>query len=98
MPKKPQSRNSRASTQTDFEQGRYEEARTQFEQTLAVVPRWFAPIHLRLGMTYEAIKDTARAQMELEKYLELAPADSPDREATRKHLQEMRGGVPAKGK
>lgn len=81
-----------------FEQGRYDEARAQFEQTLAAVPRWFAPIHLRLGLTYEALKDTARAQMELEKYLELAPADAPDRDATRKHLQDMRGGVPDKGK
>ena len=81
-----------------FEQGRYDEARAQFEQTSAAVPRWFAPIHLRLGMTYEALKDTTRAQMELEKYLELAPADAPDRDATRKHLQDMRGGAPAKGK
>jgi len=80
-----------------FEQGRYDEARVQFEQTSAAIPRWFAPIHLRLGMTYEGLKDTARAQMELEKYLELAPADAPDREATRKHLQDMRG-VPAKNK
>jgi tetratricopeptide (TPR) repeat protein len=36
-----------------FDQGRFEEARAMFEQTLAKVPRWFAPIHLRLGLTYE---------------------------------------------
>jgi tetratricopeptide (TPR) repeat protein len=79
-----------------FDQGRYEEARAKFEQTLAAVPRWFAPIHLRLGRTYEVLNDTVRAESEFEKYLELAPADAPDREATRKHLNDMKGIRPAK--
>jgi tetratricopeptide (TPR) repeat protein len=77
-----------------FDQGRYDEARAQYEQTLAAVPRWFAPIHLRLGLTYEALKDSARAQTEFEKYLELAPDDAPDRDATRRHLQDMKGTPP----
>jgi len=80
-----------------YDQRRYDEARAKFEQTLAVVPRWFAPIHLRLGMTYEALKDMSLAQSELEKYLDLAPADAPDREGASKHLQALRG-VPAQSK
>ena len=67
-----------------------------FEQTLEHVPRWFAPIHLRLGVTYEALTDISRAEMEFEKYLELAPADAPDRDGVRKHLMEMKGGAPSK--
>jgi tetratricopeptide (TPR) repeat protein len=79
-----------------FDQGRFEDARAMFEQTLEHVPRWFAPIHLRLGLTYEALTDTSRAELEFEKYLELAPPDAPDRDGVRKHLIEMRGGAPSK--
>ncbi len=79
-----------------FDQGRYEDARAMFEQTLEHVPRWFAPIHLRLGLTYEALTDTSRAESEFEKYLELAPPDAPDRDGVRKHLIDMRGGAPSK--
>ncbi|HTF37038.1 MAG TPA: tetratricopeptide repeat protein, partial [Blastocatellia bacterium] len=79
-----------------FDQGRFEDARAMFEQTLEHVPRWFAPIHLRLGLTYEALTDTSRAELEFEKYLELAPPDAPDRDGVRKHLMEMRGGAPSK--
>ena len=79
-----------------FDQGRLEEARAMFERTLEHVPRWFAPIHLRLGLTYEAMKDTPRAEMEYEKYLELAPPEAPDRDGVRKHLVDMKGGPPSK--
>ncbi|HXI90566.1 MAG TPA: tetratricopeptide repeat protein [Blastocatellia bacterium] len=79
-----------------FDQGRYEDARAMFEQTLEHVPRWFAPIHLRLGLTYEALTDISRAEAEFEKYLELAPPDAPDRDSVRKHLVELRGGPPSK--
>ena len=79
-----------------FDQGRFEDARAMFEQTLEHVPRWFAPIHLRLGLTYEALTDISRAETEFEKYLELAPPDAPDRDSVRKHLMEMRGGAPSK--
>jgi protein O-mannosyl-transferase len=79
-----------------FDQGRFEEARAMFEQTLEHVPHWFAPIHLRIGLTYEALTDISRAEMEFEKYLELAPPDAPDRDGVRKHLMEMKGGAPSK--
>jgi protein O-mannosyl-transferase len=77
-----------------FDQRRYDEAREKFEQTLAGVPRWFAPIHLRLALTYEALKDIPRAVAEYEKYLELAPADAPDREKTSQHLRDLKGAPP----
>jgi len=79
-----------------FDRGRYDEARTKFEQTLAGVPHWFAPIHLRLALTYEALKDIPRAEEEFEKYLELAPQDAPERERTTKHLQDLKGVPPTK--
>ena len=79
-----------------FDQGRFEDARAMFEQTLTQVPRWFAPIHLRLGLTYEALKDPSRAEREFERYLELAPAEAPDRDGVRKHLADMKGGAPSK--
>jgi tetratricopeptide (TPR) repeat protein len=79
-----------------FDQRRFEDARAMFEQTLGHVPRWFAPIHLKLGRTYESLMDTTRAEMEFEKYIELAPPDAPDREGVANHLVEMKGGAPLK--
>jgi tetratricopeptide (TPR) repeat protein len=78
------------------DQGRFEEAREMYELTLAHVPRWFAPIHLRLGLIYEALGNTSRAEAEFERYLVLAPTEAPDRESVSKHLTTMRGGAPTK--
>ena len=75
------------------EQGRFEEARVMYEQALAKIPPWFAPIHMRLGLTYEALGDLSRAETEFEQYLELAPVDAPDRENVRKHITTLKGGV-----
>ena len=78
------------------DQARFEEARAMYEQTLAQIPPWFAPIHMRLGLTYEALGDYSRAETEFEKYLELAPVDAPDRESVRKHLTTLKGVAPSK--
>ena len=78
------------------DQGRFEDARVMYEQTLTSVPHWFAPIHMRLGLIYEALGDTSRAVMEFDKYLELAPADAPDKDNVRKHLTTLKGGGPSK--
>ncbi len=78
------------------DQGRFEDARAMYEQTLGHVPSWFAPIHLRLGATYEALGDTPRAEAEFEKYLELAPSEAPERENVRKHITDLKGGAPSK--
>ena len=78
-----------------FDQGRFEDARAMYEQTVGQVPRWFATIHLRLGLTYEALGNMPRAEAEFEKYLELAPTAAPEREGVRKHLTTMKG-APSK--
>jgi len=77
------------------DQARFDEARAMYELTLQHVPRWFAPIHLRLGLIYEALEDMTRAEAEFEKYLELAPPEAPERESVRKHLTSLRGGAPS---
>lgn len=78
------------------EQGRFEDARVMYEQTLKHVPHWFAPIRLRLAMTYESMGDIPRAQSEFEKYLEIAPSDASDKESVRRHLTSLKGGASPK--
>jgi protein O-mannosyl-transferase len=75
--------------------GRFEDARAMYERTLGQVPPWFATIHLRLGVTYEALGNTSQAEAAFEKYLELAPPDAPEREGVRKHLLTLKG-APSK--
>lgn len=77
-----------------FDQGRYDEARTMFELTASRLPRWFAPIHVKLGLTYEALKDVPRALAEYETYLELAPADATDRDGVKRHINDLRVAPP----
>jgi len=77
-----------------FDQGRYDEARAMFELTASRLPRWFAPIHIKLGLTYEALKDIPRALVEYEKYLELAPADAADRDGVKRHINDLRVAPP----
>ena len=70
-----------------FDQGRYEEALTMFEGALSTVPRRFAPIHLRLGWTYDKLGQTANARTEYLKYLELSPNASDAAEVNRRLSQ-----------
>ena len=74
-----------------FEQARYGDALAKLEQAAKQLPPWFAPIHMKLALAYEALGDTGRAESSYVKYLELAPPDAQEREAVRKHLNEMRG-------
>jgi tetratricopeptide (TPR) repeat protein len=76
-----------------FDQGRFDDALTLYQKTFAEVPGWFAPIHLKLGLTYEGLKDLPRAEAEFNKYLALAP-DAPDQENVRKHILAMKGNAP----
>lgn len=78
------------------EQGRFEDARVMYEKTVAHVPRWFAPVHMRLGLTYEALTDTHRAELEYERFLELASPEAPEREGIGKRLAELRGEAQSK--
>jgi protein O-mannosyl-transferase len=81
-----------------IERGRYDDARTMYQQTLDVVPWWFAPVHLKLGIVYEGLGDLSRAESEYNQYLALAP-DAPDRDDVKNHITSMmkRGAPPSKG-
>jgi tetratricopeptide (TPR) repeat protein len=81
-----------------IEQARFDDARTMYQRALEEVPGWFAPIHLKLGIVYEGLGDTSRAEREYNQYLLLAP-DAPDREDVKNHISAMlkRGAPPSKG-
>ena len=70
-----------------FDQGRYEEALAMFENALDTVPRSFAPIHLRLGWTYDKLGQRVNARTEYEKYLELSPNAADATEVNRRLSQ-----------
>lgn len=76
-----------------FDQGRFDEALEMYQKTLEQVPGWFAPIHLKLGFTYEALRDLSRAESQFNQYLLLAP-DAPDREDVKNHITSMKRGAP----
>jgi protein O-mannosyl-transferase len=79
-----------------FDQGRFDDALAMYQKTVADVPGWFAPVHLKLGLTYEGLKDLSRAEVEFNEYLALAP-DAPDQDSVKKHITGMKGNAaPAK--
>jgi protein O-mannosyl-transferase len=71
-----------------FDQGRYQEALSMFEQALDKVPRRYAQIHLRLGLTYDKLGQAENARASYQKYLELAP-DAPDRAEVTRRLSQV---------
>ena len=73
------------------EQNRYDEALSMFEKTAADVPQWFFPIHLRLGMVYEKLGRLEEAKAEYGRFLEVAPAASPDVKDVQAHLLQLQG-------
>jgi tetratricopeptide (TPR) repeat protein len=72
-----------------LEQRRLNDALTMFQKTLEEVPAWFAPVHLKLGLVYETLGDTQRAESEYDEFLRLAP-DAPEHDDVKTHLNEMR--------
>lgn len=68
---------------------RFEEARAMFEQTKSNVPRWFAPVHAKLGQVYEGLGQKDQARAAYEKYLELARPDAQDRNAIKTRLAQL---------
>ncbi|HKP85790.1 MAG TPA: tetratricopeptide repeat protein, partial [Blastocatellia bacterium] len=72
-----------------FDQQRYEKAQAMFELVAAQVPRWFSPIYIKLGQTYESLRQPDRARIEYEKFLEFAPPESPDIKSVENHLRQM---------
>jgi tetratricopeptide (TPR) repeat protein len=78
-----------------FDRKRFENARRMFEQVANRLPRWFAPVHIRLGQTYEGLNQPDRARAEYERYLELAPVEMPDRKSVENRLRQMDGNASA---
>lgn len=72
-----------------FDQQRYENAQTMFEMVAAKVPRWFSPIYIKLGQTYEGLRQIDRARAEYEKFLRFAPPESPDIKSVQNHLRQL---------
>lgn len=68
---------------------RYEEALKMFEQVAASVPRWFSPIHIKLGQTYESLNQIDRALIEYNKFLEVAPPESQDIKSVQNHIIQL---------
>jgi tetratricopeptide (TPR) repeat protein len=60
-----------------------------FELAAGQLPRWFSPIHIKLGQTYESLNQIDRARAEYEKFLELAPPESPDIKSVQNHLNQL---------
>lgn len=78
-----------------LDQARYEDARVMYEKTLARVPRWFAPIHLKLGLVFQALNDLSRAELEFEKYLDMSPAASDGDDVRRRIAAIKRASPPS---
>jgi tetratricopeptide (TPR) repeat protein len=68
--------------------GRFEDARRMFEQSRGDLPGRFAPIHLKLGRSYDGLGQVPEPKAEYEKYLELAPA-AKDRAEVSRRLAEL---------
>jgi tetratricopeptide (TPR) repeat protein len=56
-----------------FDRGRYDEALDMYELTRSGASSWYAPLHLKLGQTYDRLGRAQQARDEYNKYLELAP-------------------------
>jgi protein O-mannosyl-transferase len=78
-----------------FDQKRFEDARVMFEKIVRSTPRWFAPVHIRLGQTYEGLNQIDRARAEYEKYLEIAPVEFPDRKSVQNRLRYLDNSTTA---
>ncbi len=72
-----------------FDQRRFEDAQKMFEMAAAQTPRWFSPIHIKLGQTYESLKQIDRAIIEYQKFLEVAPPESQDIKSVQAHIRQL---------
>lgn len=72
-----------------YEQNRFEEAQKMFEMVQSQVPRWFSPIHVKLGQTYESLNQIDRAIAEYQKFIEIAPPESQDIKSVQNHIRQL---------
>jgi tetratricopeptide (TPR) repeat protein len=79
-----------------FAQTRYEEARQMYERALQRVPSKYAPIHLKIGLSWEALGQPEKARAEYSTFLEYAPAAAPERKAVGQRITQLSGASNAK--
>jgi tetratricopeptide (TPR) repeat protein len=72
-----------------FDQGRYQEARLMFELCRQEVPRWYAPIHMKLGQVYEQLGERALAREAYQEFLHLTPPGTENRNQVSQRLQQL---------
>jgi len=70
-----------------FDKGRYDEALDMYELTQSGTSTWYAPLHLKLGQTYDRLGRVQQARDEYNKYLELAPYASDRKDIFRRLSQ-----------
>jgi protein O-mannosyl-transferase len=63
-----------------FGRERYEEALSLYQEVARRTPDNYPPVYLGIGSSYERLLQVDKAVAAYNKYLELAPADVPDRE------------------
>jgi Tfp pilus assembly protein PilF len=71
-----------------FDRGRYEEALEMYELTQSRTSPRYAPLHLKLGRTYDRLGQAERARDEYNKYLDLAP-NAKDRNEVFRRLSQL---------
>lgn len=72
-----------------YYQERYDEALRMYQEVIRHVPPNYAPIHLSIGAVYESLNRLDEARTEYYRYLELAPAEAPDRQLVEQKLRRL---------
>ncbi|HKS42478.1 MAG TPA: tetratricopeptide repeat protein [Blastocatellia bacterium] len=78
-----------------LDQRRFEDAKKMFEMAAAQTPRWFSPIHIKLGQTYESLNQIDQALAQYQKFLEVAPPESPDIKSVQSHIRQLNSNLKA---
>ncbi|MBI3652673.1 MAG: tetratricopeptide repeat protein [Acidobacteria bacterium] len=79
-----------------YNQGRFAEALPYYETVLRRVPENYAPIRLTLANVYDKLNQTGPALAAYHQFLELAPANAPERDQVNRRLQQLQGTQPTK--
>jgi tetratricopeptide (TPR) repeat protein len=72
-----------------YDQSRYNEAREMFEKARDRVPRWFAPIHLKLAQVYDRLGRDDLAKLAYQRFLEVAPPGDENRADAERKLKRL---------
>ncbi len=79
-----------------FGRGRYEEALALYQEVTRRTPDNYPPIYLVIGSAYERLMQVDKAVAAYNKYLELAPADVPDRDEVTVRIRRIQSPTTTK--